>query len=65
MNFAKNMGLKDRNFRYALGALIVIIGLMNHTWWGLVGVVLLATAYLQTCPAYSFLRMDTRSEGEK
>jgi len=48
----KNMGGADRGFRFVLGAAIVGAGLYFGSWWGVVGVIPLATSLLGTCPAY-------------
>jgi hypothetical protein len=48
----KNMGLLDRRIRLVLGLLIVAAGIYFKTWWGLVGVVFLATSLISWCPLY-------------
>ena len=50
-----NVGGVDRIVRIVVGlALISLLFLLegNARWWGLVGVVLLATGLLRWCPAY-------------
>jgi hypothetical protein len=50
-----NVGGVDRILRIVVGlALISLLFLLegNARWWGLVGVVLLATGLLRWCPAY-------------
>lgn len=47
-----NMGKTDRIIRAILGAGIIAAGLYFQNWWGLVGIVLLATAVIGWCPAY-------------
>jgi hypothetical protein len=50
-----NVGGVDRVLRIVVGlALISLLFLLegNARWWGLVGVVLLATGLLRWCPAY-------------
>jgi hypothetical protein len=50
-----NVGGADRIVRIVVGlALISLLFLLegNARWWGLVGVVLLATGLLRWCPAY-------------
>jgi len=46
------MGTSDRIFRLAVGLAIIIIGAAAGSWWGLIGIPLLATAALGHCPAY-------------
>lgn len=48
----KNIGESDRIFRLAAGLAIIIIGLVAKSWWGLIGIVPIATAALSHCPAY-------------
>ena len=48
----KNMGDSDRIFRLAGGLAIIIIGLAAQSWWGLVGIPIVATAAIGLCPAY-------------
>ena len=48
----KNMGLLDRRIRIILGLLIVAIGIYFKNWWGIIGVVFLATSLISWCPLY-------------
>ena len=56
----KNMGLLDRRIRIVLGLLIVAAGIYFKTWWGLVGVVFLATSLISWCPLYLPFGLSTR-----
>jgi hypothetical protein len=50
-----NVGGADRVVRIVVGiALLSLLFLLegNSRWWGLVGVVLIATGLLRWCPAY-------------
>ena len=58
----KNMGLLDRRIRMGLGVLMVSAGIYFKTWWGLVGVVFLATSMISWCPLYVPLRLSTRKK---
>lgn len=58
----KNMGLLDRRIRILLGLLIVSAGIYFKTWWGLVGVVFLATSMISWCPLYVPFRLSTRKK---
>ncbi|MBK1695156.1 hypothetical protein CKO09_10450 [Chromatium weissei] len=62
MNMPKNVGETDRNVRYAAGAAVILFGLVTHSWLGLVGLVLIGTAYLQSCPAYTLVNIDTNKK---
>jgi len=55
----KNMGITDRWIRVAIGLAIVATGVYFKSWWGLVGLVPLATALIRTCPLYLPFRIST------
>lgn len=59
----KNVGGMDRNIRFGAGAVLLILSLVNiiNPGWlfGIIGIVLLATAYLNFCPAYKLIGMNT------
>ena len=58
--FSVNVGTIDRALRIIVGlALLALIFVGPKTWWGLVGIIPLATGLLRTCPAYSLLGMST------
>ncbi|NEX15575.1 MAG: DUF2892 domain-containing protein [Halochromatium sp.] len=66
MNLVKNVGQTDRNIRYAAAGVLVLISILGGPWWlSLVGLVLLATAYLGTCAAYMPLGIDTTKNDKK
>ncbi len=48
----KNVGNVDRVLRLILGLVIIALGFINQSWWGLVGIILLFTAAVGWCPAY-------------
>jgi len=48
----RNMGSADRWVRALLGVLGIAAGIALKSWWGLIGVVLIATAATGWCPAY-------------
>ncbi len=48
----KNIGGADRVLRIVLGLVIIALGLIYQTWWGLIGLVLLLTASINWCPLY-------------
>lgn len=64
--FAKNIGQTDRTIRAILGVVLLLLAFtaLAGAWaWiaGLVGVVLLATAALGSCPPYGLLGINTCS----
>ncbi len=54
-----NVSDTDRNIRIVLGLLIMVIGLFNHSWWGLIGLLPIATGLYHYCPAYAILGINT------
>ncbi|UHD16851.1 YgaP family membrane protein [Thiocapsa bogorovii] len=59
MELTKNIGEKDRKIRLAAGVLIMLWGVFAGTWLGLLGLVLMGTAFVRSCPAYSIMTMST------
>ncbi len=55
----KNIGESDRIFRLAGGLAIIIIGIVAKSWWGLIGIVPIATAAMSHCPLYVPLGIST------
>ncbi len=48
-----NMGTTDRTLRLIAGIILIALGLTGVIgWWGIIGVVLVATAVVRVCPAY-------------
>ena len=62
----RNVGNLDRILRVVLGILLignVFVGL--HSPWGWIGVVLIVTALIGSCPVYSVIGVNTASWGER
>lgn len=59
-----NVGKYDQLFRIVLGVIILGAGLYYKSFWGLVGLLPLATAYMRWCPAYFPFRFSTKSKKE-
>lgn len=58
--FTRNEHMAERVVRVVLGlALLSIVFVGPQTYWGLVGVVPLATGLLGTCPLYSVFGFST------
>ncbi len=57
----KNVGSMDRNIRFGAGAVLLIWGLVFKGGFllTLIGIVLLVTGYLNFCPAYKLIGMNT------
>jgi len=55
----KNVGGIDRILRIILGIVIIVVGYLNHSWWGLVGLVPLITGLTNFCPNYLPFKAST------
>ncbi len=55
----KNVGPVDRLIRIILGLAIATVGIIFNSWWGLLGVVLLATALFRICLLYIPFHIST------
>ena len=54
-----NVGSIDRLLRIILGLLIAMLGVVFDSWWGLIGVIPLATGLFSFCPLYFLLKLST------
>jgi Protein of unknown function (DUF2892) len=54
-----NMGKTDRTFRMLLSIVIAFAGYYYKSWWGLVALVPLVTAFTGNCPLYSLFGINT------
>ena len=62
----RNVGNLDRILRVVLGILLignVFVGL--HSPWGWIGVVLIVTALIGSCPVYTAIGVNTASLAER
>jgi len=57
-----NVGSTDRVLRLVAGIGIAIGGVIFESYWGLIGVVLVATAVFQFCPFYSLFGVNTNKK---
>ena len=48
----KNVGNIDKVVRLILGLVIIALGILYQSWWGLVGVLPICTSTIGWCPAY-------------
>jgi hypothetical protein len=55
-----NMGGVDRIIRVVVGVVILALGLIFKSWWGLVGLVPIITGLLGVCLLYVPLHINTR-----
>lgn len=65
-NLPKNIGKMDRNIRFAAGGILVLIALATrgNIFLTIFGLILVGSAYMQTCPAYIPLKINTMKDGE-
>lgn len=54
-----NVGFLDRVIRALIGGAVLGAGYYFKTWWGLVGLVPLLTAFVAFCPAYVPFGLNT------
>jgi hypothetical protein len=54
-----NMGKADRWIRVIIGLGILALGLTFKSWWGLIGIIPLATAAFGFCGLYALLGINT------
>lgn len=54
-----NMGSLDRILRIVAGLVIIGAGIAFKSWWGAIGVILVATAGVGFCPLYTLLGVST------
>ncbi|HLT48160.1 MAG TPA: DUF2892 domain-containing protein [Rubricoccaceae bacterium] len=54
-----NVGPTDRAIRVGVGLFVLALGLAYESWWGLAGLVPLATGLAGRCPAYALLGVGT------
>lgn len=55
----RNVGTLDRGIRVVLGLVLLVLGLVFGSWWGLVGLVPLLTGLAGRCPAYRLFGFST------
>jgi hypothetical protein len=59
-----NVGKADMIVRIVLAVVIFALGYYFKSWWGLVGIVPLATAFVRWCPAYWPFGISTAKKEE-
>lgn len=57
-----NVGGIDKILRILAGLVVIALGLIYSSWWGLVGVVFLGTGLLNYCPAYNLINFSTNKK---
>ena len=59
-----NIGRTDRIIRVIIGLAIVWAGFYYENWWGLIGVLPLASAAVGYCPIYVPFKFSTRGKDD-
>jgi len=54
-----NIGTSDRVFRMLLGVVVILIGVIAESWWGLIGLLPIMTAVTSFCGLYALLGIST------
>lgn len=55
----KNVGPADRAIRILLGIVIILLGVLFKSWWGLIGLLPILTGVIGWCGLYSLLGIST------
>ena len=55
----KNMGKADRLVRIIIGIALLAFGLIYQQWWGILGLIFVATSSVSICPLYTLLGIKT------
>ena len=53
------MGSTDKTMRIILGVIILIVGYVYESWWGLIGLVPILTSIVSFCPFYLPFKIST------
>jgi len=60
-----NIGKVDMIIRIIIGMVIAVFGIIYKSWWGLIAIAPLATAFMNFCPLYTLFGCNTCSAKEK
>ncbi|HET55884.1 MAG TPA: DUF2892 domain-containing protein [Ignavibacteria bacterium] len=61
----ENVGGFDKYLRIALGVIILIVGYIYESWWGLIGIIPLLTGLVNRCGLYYLIGVSTCKVVEK
>ncbi len=61
----QNIGSTDKIIRIILGVVIAAVGYYYKSWWGLVALLPLLTAFISFCPVYPIFSISTKKEKVK
>lgn len=60
-----NVGKTDMIIRIILGVIIIVLGIVYKSWWGVIGIVPILTALVRWCPAYLPFGINSCAKTEK
>ena len=55
----QNVGSIDRIIRLIVGIVIIVVGVILNSWWGLIGVLIFLTGLVGWCGLYRIFRIST------
>jgi len=55
----KNVGKVDMIARIVIGVALALYGIVNQSWWGLLSIILFATAFINFCPIWAIFKINT------
>ncbi len=58
----QNIGNTDKIIRISLGVVIAALGFYFKSWWGLIALAPLLTAFISFCPLYPIFSLSTKKE---
>jgi len=62
----KNIGTPDKWIRVIIGLFLISLVFWGpETLWGLIGIIPIATAFMNFCPLYSLFGLSTRQTEQK
>jgi hypothetical protein len=60
----KNIGKIDKWIRIVIGVVVLVIGMIYKSWWGLLGLIPIITAVVGVCPLYKLFKINTNKKKE-
>jgi hypothetical protein len=54
-----NVGKADKFIRIVIGLAIISMGILYNSWFGIIGVIPILTAFIGFCPLYTLLGINT------
>ncbi len=56
----QNVGNTDKVVRIILAIIIAALGIYFKSWWGLIALIPLLTAFIGFCPLYPIFKLSTK-----